>query len=608
LSSLPTRPLISIFLSVLVCGFVVASPLWSDAVARSVARTEPFRNIRIQLKWTHQFQFAGLYAAIDQGYFASSGIKVDLLEGGPTIDPAGAVTDGNAEFGIGNGSLLVMRANGMPLVAVAPIFQHTPFVIIARRDGKITRPKDLEGHTLMLESHAEELLAYLTLQGVDLGKVYMIPHSGDVRDLISGHADAMSAYVTTEPFDLIMQKIPYQEFNQRLAGIDMYGDTLFTSDTLANEEPELVRAVRDAMIRGWKHALKNPNSVIDLIIDSYAPTIDPRFLDFEVEQIRRLMATDLVSIGYMNRDRWSRNADVFIKAGLIKKGFDVDAFLFDEKGPQQDLSSIYLALAAMIVVTIITATLAWRFHRLNLNLKNSEARLTYEVDVKNKFFSIIAHDLKSPFHSLLGMTHAMSKMADSFSKDKLVEYATNVNDAGNTVFSLLQNLLEWSRVQMEGGEFEPQMISLRDLTQECIGILNPAALEKGIALTNLIKNDTAFADREMALTVIRNLITNSLNFTPSGGKVEVSSTSQGKMVQVTVSDTGVGISIEQEEKVFALDQKTSTVGTAGEKGTGLGLPLCKDLLERNGGRIWVESTPGKGSCFHFTLPIEPGKS
>ncbi len=235
-------------------------------------------------------------------------------------------------------------------------------------------------------------------------------------------------------------------------------------------------------------------------------------------------------------------------------------------------------------------------------LEKSQNDLQYEVDVKNRFFSIISHDLKSPFNSLLGMTQMMSQMADSFSKDKLVEYSTDVNEAAEKVFNLLQNLLEWSRLQMEGGKFEPQNISLHDLVDESINVLSPVAMEKNVVLTNATTKDTVFADREMVQTVIRNLITNAVKFTPSGGKVGLSSEINDDMVQVTVSDNGIGVSKEQISDIFALDQKTSTTGTAGEKGTGLGLPLCKEMLERNGGHIWVESSPGEGSRFHFTLP------
>ena len=154
---------------------------------------------------------------------------------------------------------------------------------------------------------------------------------------------------------------------------------------------------------------------------------------------------------------------------------------------------------------------------------------------------------------------------------------------------------------MEGATFEQATLSLQELTQENVDLLEPIASVKDITLSNNITTSTAFADRNMTDTVIRNLLTNAVKFTPSGGTVEVSSADHGHMVQVTVSDTGVGMSKEQADEVFALDQKTSTIGTAGENGTGLGLPLCKEMIERNGGRIWVDSTPREGSRFHFTL-------
>jgi signal transduction histidine kinase len=237
-------------------------------------------------------------------------------------------------------------------------------------------------------------------------------------------------------------------------------------------------------------------------------------------------------------------------------------------------------------------------------LLKQQRQLEYEVDVKNRFFSIISHDLKNPFNSLLGMTLVMAQMADKLSKDKLVEYAVDVNEAGSRVFALLQNLLEWSRLQMDGSTYQSETVSLRDMAQENINVLAPMAIEKDITLSNGIKNDTAFTDPDMVRTVIRNLISNAIKFTPAHGKIEISSKQKNGMVQVTVGDTGVGIAKERLDKIFALDQKSSTMGTAGERGTGLGLPLCREMIEKCGGKIWVESVPGEGSNFHFTLPID----
>ncbi len=235
-------------------------------------------------------------------------------------------------------------------------------------------------------------------------------------------------------------------------------------------------------------------------------------------------------------------------------------------------------------------------------LRESHEDLRYEVDVKNRFFSIIAHDLKSPFTSLLGMTTMMSQMADSFSKEKLVEYARDVNDAGERFFELLHNLLDWSRLQMDGGSVNPKHIDVDELVHTCVGVLDPVARDKMISIACQNGGTAIYADRDMAQAIIRNLLTNAIKFTNAHGTVTVSSRISEDQVQIVVADTGVGISADRMADIFSLDTKTSTLGTVGEKGTGLGLPLCKDMLDRNNGNIRLESTVDEGTTFIVTFP------
>lgn len=231
-------------------------------------------------------------------------------------------------------------------------------------------------------------------------------------------------------------------------------------------------------------------------------------------------------------------------------------------------------------------------------------KLNYEVGVKNRFFSIIAHDLKSPFNGLLGLTQMMTHMADELSREKLVEYAKLIHESGNKTFELVSALLDWAQLQMDGDTFKPQPIELHDITQSCFGILAPTAARKNITLVNNLKPTQAFADKDMILTVIRNLLSNAIKFTPDGGTVNTSAAVEGDHVNVTVSDHGVGMTADYAASIFALDIKTTTPGTDGEKRTGLGLPLCKEMVEKCGGKIWCESVPDKGSTFTFTLPVK----
>ena len=223
---------------------------------------------------------------------------------------------------------------------------------------------------------------------------------------------------------------------------------------------------------------------------------------------------------------------------------------------------------------------------------------------KDKFFSIIAHDLRSPFTALLGNLSLLSEGIGHFDKAEVKDSASSMYEAAQRVFRLLENLLEWSRLQMGGMEFEPNPIDLKDVIDANLVLFTPVAEEKGIRLRGERKESlTVFADAQMVDTVVRNLINNAIKFTAKGGTITVTERRNSEWAEVAVVDTGVGMSANQVANLFRLDKKSSTAGTEGEMGTGLGLDLCKELVEMQGGEIRVESTQGKGSTFSLTLPL-----
>lgn len=301
----------------------------------SADNKEPTLNkVRVQLKWFHQFQFAGFYAAIEQGYFKEVGLDVELIEGGPTIQVTEKVTSGKAEFGIGNSSLLIDFNNGAEIVAVAALFQHSPSIILARRDESLHTVKDLEGRTLMGEIHTAELMTYLKMAGVDLNKIKLVPHTGTVASLKNQKAngiDATTAYVSTEPFLATQLNIPYRIFNPRDLNLDFYGDTLFTSSKFAIQNPKQVMAMRNALVKGWQYALKNSDELVSIIIEKYHPKKDRLSLSFESQAIIPLFASDLVDIGFMSLRRWQEIGETFVKSESLKKGYTLDGFLLEKK-------------------------------------------------------------------------------------------------------------------------------------------------------------------------------------------------------------------------------------------------------------------------------------
>jgi two-component system, sensor histidine kinase and response regulator len=222
---------------------------------------------------------------------------------------------------------------------------------------------------------------------------------------------------------------------------------------------------------------------------------------------------------------------------------------------------------------------------------------------KDKFFSIIAHDLRAPFSGLLGLTDFIIKNVEQFTQRDVKENLTELRDVANTVYGLLENLLAWSRLQRGAMEHAPENVALHALADQIVRLFATHARQKEITLVNRVPHDlAAYVDSRMLDTVLRNLVSNALKFSDKGGKIQVMARRNGTGVELAVADTGTGIPASDLPHLFRIDVKYSNAGTAGEEGTGLGLILCKDLVERNSGRIWVESRVGQGSTFTMRLP------
>lgn len=241
------------------------------------------------------------------------------------------------------------------------------------------------------------------------------------------------------------------------------------------------------------------------------------------------------------------------------------------------------------------------------NIENSLKEATEKLKVlnvtKDKILSIISHDLRSPFQSLLGSSELLATEIESLSHDEIILFSKTLNNNLVNIYGLLDNLLHWSLMQRNLLEYEPVNLNLTDLVGKIIAISNQGALKKNISISNNIDNETfVYADADMLRTVIQNLITNAVKFTPQEGRINVSSVEKNGFIEVCFEDTGIGIDSEKSSNLLNFGAIFTTNGTAGEKGTGLGLSLCKEFVERNGGKIWVESELGKGSKFTITLP------
>ncbi|MCW8916352.1 MAG: ATP-binding protein [Magnetovibrio sp.] len=265
---------------------------------------------------------------------------------------------------------------------------------------------------------------------------------------------------------------------------------------------------------------------------------------------------------------------------------------------------IVLELMLFGAFTLVTRRLECLVDQRTRDLHNLNKQLSHEVTVKNRFFSIIAHDLRSPFTTLLGMTRMIERYVDTHDRDQLKKFAGHVNDVGEHFFELLQGLLEWSNDQMNKGSINKTTFNAHDLVDETITSLSYSAREKDVKISNTVDDINIHADSNMIKTVMRNLIANAIKFVNHNGQINICSETNAIHTTIHVTDNGIGLDEYVISKLFRIDEKVSTLGTEGERGTGLGLPLCKEMIERHGGIIEATNIPHGGARFSFTLPHE----
>ncbi|MFA6598267.1 MAG: transporter substrate-binding domain-containing protein [Ignavibacteriaceae bacterium] len=231
----------------------------------------------------------------------------------------------------------------------------------------------------------------------------------------------------------------------------------------------------------------------------------------------------------------------------------------------------------------------------------------HEVNAtKDKFFSIIAHDLRSPFQGFLGMTKMMAENSGEFSTEESSKLSKEMNQSAENLFKLLQNLLEWARIQNGTMDFTPGDFVLKEIVDDNLEAIKQSAKQKGITITNEVTEELmVFVDERMLRSILSNLISNAVKFTRRGGEVTLKAkTVPNNLVEISVADTGIGLSESTLNKLFKIDEKVGRKGTDGEPSTGLGLLLCKEFVEKHGGKIWAESEKEKGSTFYFTVPAK----
>jgi signal transduction histidine kinase len=295
---------------------------------------------------------------------------------------------------------------------------------------------------------------------------------------------------------------------------------------------------------------------------------------------------------------------------LLKSQREIE--LRDKKIEIQDLKiknasrKVYLLITITVGVIVLLALFLSLYlsKRKTNQLLNDKNKIISTINSqKDKFFSIIAHDLRGPFNGFLGLSELLAEDLDNMSKEEIRFAATSMRNSAANLFQLLENLLEWSRMEQGLIPFTPKENELDTVVSECVATLQDVADKKGIQISTDISEDIAvFADNNILHAVIRNILSNAIKFTPEGGTIDIKAKEDDKNTTISITDTGIGMNEKMVENLFRLDVQTNRKGTNDEPSTGLGLILCKEFVEKHGGKIWVESEEGKGTTFYFSFP------
>jgi len=342
--------------------------------------------IRLQLKWWHQFQFAGYYAAQVKGFYSAEGLKVKLVPGDIEHDPIREVLSGRAQFGISGSDLLLSYAKGQPVIALGALFQHSPYILISLASKGIRVPSDLVGKSLMASETQGwiELQAVFLKEGIPIDSLHVVRHSWKNEDLISGKVDAITGYYSVELNQLRKQGVEPAYIQPVNYGIDFYGDLLFSLQSMTGNNPEKTKRFIRASFKGWEYAMEHPGEIADYILT--LPGVKDRGVTkadllTEAEAMQKLIEPDLIELGHMNEGRWNHILDIYKSLHLVSPRTQIDGFLYDE---HKDFSSKFIRAAVVISVAVLVVLLIIILYSISLRASVSKRTMQLEKEIEQR--------------------------------------------------------------------------------------------------------------------------------------------------------------------------------------------------------------------------------
>lgn len=578
---------------------VVAMAPLRHGVARAADRTP----VTVQLKWSHCFQFAGYYAALECGFYRERGLDVTIRAATPETDVVREVVDGSAEFGVGLSSLILERAKGEPVVVLANIFQHSALALATRAESPTTSVHSLFGKRVMLDPASAEISAYLASEGLAAGDYVVVPHSFCIDDLIEGRVDAMGVYVTDDLFRLDRGDGSWAILSPRSAGIDFYGDNLFTTESVIAKQPGIVDRFVDATLEGWRYALAHQEELVEVIATRYASDRSVPHLTYEAQRTNVLVMPEVVDVGYVNPGRWERIAAVYHELGMLPASFQLDGFLFRRPSttlPRWVLPSLAVAVASAAVGLAISTYVAGVNRRLKESQQRqleiqSEARLILERKLKSSLAaSAIAHEISQPLSRILLASHMASAQAGP-EGSPLRQIAADAERVVTTIDKM--------SVLLRSVQTSHSLVDLKEVVTSSIHQVAQLQHDHGVTIVTCMPERACHVrgDAVQLQLMLANLLRNAIEAIAGASsfvkRIEVVVTTGPDDVRLIVTDSGPGWPGGRLDDML--------LNTSKPTGTGVGLFVVAATVENHGGTVSVSAAPEGGTSVVVTLPRRP---
>ncbi len=574
-----------LFISILAYMHTMAGPFLSD---------DP-RPITIHLTWQHQFQFAGYYAALEKGYFKERGLDV-RLEGQIMGDNITPVIEGNYDYGLATGVSLLTHPRMSEITVLAGIFQQSPVALMALRSRGIHNLGDFTGKKIYGGS---EIKAMLINAGVDISQVDFLGKIGSIGCVVSGECDGTSFFITDFASQLHADTLQYVVFRPLEYGLNFYGECLFTSKKRVAKYPDEVARIREAVIAGWQYAVEHPEEIATLINSKYNPAMSRETLMREAEAtIHSLILPRFYDIGDMQQSKWRHSLDLLRNLGLVDETTSLDGFVYQPQDyAGSSLIGKYLwqvALAIAVVAAVVLFLLFYNYH-LQKAVSKRTASLEKAMAEMDKFVYTVAHDIRSPLSSILGLVNIMR--VDTANRDKYIDM---IEQSIRRLDQFTQDILDYNRISRASLKYEP--VDIKSLVEKIVDQHKYANNNNGLGITLDINLSKPFVTDPWRLEVVlRNVIGNAIKYRdPQKPQhlVKIQATLDGHNLRFVIEDNGKGIAREHLDKVFQMFYRASE----DSQGTGMGLYLVKETINLLGGTLDIQSTEGQGTTFFFTIP------